>query len=243
MRIGVVGATGKMGTAITAAIEADADLTLSATVGSKDPLRVLAESGTEVVVDVTNLAAARQNLAWFAMHDMHAVVGTTGFTEADIAGLHRTYASENKACFLVPNFSIGAVLMMKFAEQAAEHFDAVEIIEFHHEKKKDAPSGTAALTAERIAAARTAPWIPDPTEHETVAGSRGGEAQPGIRVHSVRMPGMLAHQEVIFGSAGQTLTLRHDSTDRSSFMPGVLRAVKSVGSLPAGVTSGLDAIL
>lgn len=243
MRVGVVGAYGKMGEAISAAIEADGNLTLSARVGSNDELRSLAEAGTDVVVDVTNLQAARENLPWFAMHDMHAVVGTTGFSEEDLANLQRTYATNSKACFLVPNFSIGAVLMMKFAEQAAPYFEGVEIIEFHHAQKKDAPSGTAALTAKRIAHARTAAWVPDPTEHETVTGARGGEIEPGIRVHSVRMPGMLAHQEVLFGSAGQTLTIRHDSLDRVSFMPGVLRAVNAVSSLPAGVTSGLDTIL
>lgn len=243
MRVGVVGAYGKMGEAISAAIEADASLTLSARIGSNDELRRLVEAGTDVVVDVTNLQAARENLPWFAMHDMHAVVGTTGFSNEDLAELQRVYATHGKSCFLVPNFSIGAVLMMKFAEQAAPYFDAVEVIEFHHAQKKDAPSGTAALTAKRIAGARTTPWIPDPTEHETVTGSRGGEIEPGIRVHSVRMPGMLAHQEVLFGSAGQTLTVRHDSLDRVSFMPGVLRAVNAVSSLPAGITSGLDAVL
>jgi len=243
MRVGVVGAYGKMGEAISAAIEADEALTLSARVGSNDQLRSLVEAGTDVVVDVTNLQAARENLPWFAMHDMHAVVGTTGFSDDDLANLQRAYASNAKACFLVPNFSIGGVLMMKFAEQAAPYFDGVEIIEFHHAQKKDAPSGTSTLTAKRIADARDTLWAPDPTEHETVVGVRGGEVEPGIRVHSVRMPGMLAHQEVIFGAVGQTLTVRHDSYDRSSFMPGVLRAVNAVASLPAGITSGLDAVL
>jgi 4-hydroxy-tetrahydrodipicolinate reductase len=243
MRVGVVGAYGKMGIAICDALEASTEHTLSARIGSNDELRLLAEAGTDVVVDVTNLEAARANLPWFAMHDMHAVVGTTGFSADDLSQLQRVYLTNNKACFLVPNFSIGAVLMMKFAEQAAPYFDTVEIIELHHEKKKDAPSGTAALTAKRIAAARTTPWAPDPTETETVKGSRGGEIEPGVRVHSVRMAGLLAHQEVLFGAAGQTLTIRHDSLDRVSFMPGVLRAVESVGSLPAGITSGLDAVL
>lgn len=243
MRVGVVGAYGKMGEAISAAIEADVDLTLSARVGTNDQLRVLAETGTEIVVDVTNLVAARENLPWFAMHDMHAVVGTTGFSQDDVDAFQRTYAAEGKACFLVPNFSIGAVLMMQFAERAANLFSSVEIIELHHERKKDAPSGTAALTAKRIAQARTTPWLLDSTEHETVPGARGGEIEPGIRVHSVRLPGLLAHQEVLFGSTGQTLTIRHDSLDRVSFMPGVLLAVNAVNTLPAGVTSGLDAVL
>lgn len=243
MRVGVVGAYGKMGEAISAALEASDEHTLSARIGSNDELKQLVDAGTDVVVDVTNLEAARQNLPWFAMHDMHAVVGTTGFSDDDLANFQRVYATNNKACFLVPNFSIGAVLMMMFAAQAAPYFDGVEIIELHHEKKKDAPSGTATLTAKRIADARTTPWVPDPTEKVTVEGARGGEAQPGVRIHSVRMPGMLAHQEVIFGSTGQTLTIRHDSLDRSSFMPGVLRAVNAVSSLPAGVTSGLDVIL
>jgi 4-hydroxy-tetrahydrodipicolinate reductase len=243
MRVGVVGAYGKMGIAISEAIDSSADHTLSARIGSNDELRTLVEVGTDVVVDVTNLQAARENLPWFAMHDMHAVVGTTGFSDDDLAHLQRVYATNGKSCFLVPNFSIGAVLMMKFAEQAAEYFDGVEIIEFHHAQKKDAPSGTAALTAKRIAAARSTPWVEDPTEDETVPGSRGGEVAPGLRVHSVRMPGMLAHQEVIFGSVGQTLTIRHDSLDRASFMPGVLRAVQAVTGLPAGISSGLDTVL
>jgi 4-hydroxy-tetrahydrodipicolinate reductase len=242
MRVGVVGAYGKMGDAISAAVNDDPGLTLAARVGSRDPLRVLAENGVEVVVDVTNIEASRRNLPWFAMHDMHAVVGTTGFTEDDIAELHRTYATESKVCFLVPNFSIGGVLMMKFAADAASYFDNVEIIERHHNKKKDAPSGTSVATVKRIAEARPTLWADDPTEHELVQGVRGG-LQDDIRIHSVRMPGYLAHQEVVFGAAGETLTIRHDSIDRVAFMPGVLRAVKGVAGLDAGVVVGLEAVL
>lgn len=243
MNVGVVGAYGKMGKAICAAIEAAPDLTLSSRVGSSDELRGLAESGVEVVVDVTNAKAARENIPWYGMHGMHVVVGTTGFSEEDVINFDKAFRTEKTVCFLVPNFSIGAVLMMKFAEQAASYFDNVEIIEMHHEKKKDAPSGTAALTALRIARARTEPWMNDPTVDISVPGSRGGEAQPGVRIHSVRMPGFLAHQEVIFGCVGETLKIRHDSIDRSSFMPGVIRAVKAVVALPAGVTTGLEAVL
>jgi 4-hydroxy-tetrahydrodipicolinate reductase len=169
---------------------------------------------------------------------VHAVVGTTGFTDADYDRFRAAFTRSN--CVIAPNFSIGAVLMMRFSEIAAPWFDTAEIIELHHDQKIDAPSGTAMMTAKRMAAA-SHDWAPDPTEKEVLEGSRGGAAD-GIAVHSVRMRGMFAHQEVLLGTAGQTLSIRHDTFDRTCYMPGVLLAVKQVASTP-GVTVGLDALL
>lgn len=193
----------------------------------------------DVVVDFTRLEAARENLAWAAASGVHAVVGTTGFDDDDHERFAATFTESN--CLIAPNFAIGAVLMMRFAELAAPHFDTAEVLEYHHDAKVDAPSGTAALTVERMAAASSA-WADDPTENETIEHARGGKGPGGIPVHSVRMRGMMAHQEVLLGTTGQTLTLRHDSYDRNSFMPGVLLGVKKVSELP-GVTVGLDAAL
>ena len=199
----------------------------------------LARAEAQVAVDFTHLEAARQNLAWCAANGVHAVVGTTGFTPADYEDLASRFTRSN--CFVAPNFAIGAVLMMRFAELAAPYFETAEIIELHHDQKVDAPSGTALLTAERMAA-RSSDWGPDPTTKEVVPGTRGGTAPGGIHIHSVRLRGLVAHQEVLLGTAGQSLSLRHDSYDRASFMPGVLLAVKSVAD-HAGVTVGLDALL
>ena len=170
---------------------------------------------------------------------MHAVVGTSGFTEDDHAEIASWFTTSN--CLIAPNFAIGAVLMMRFAELAAPYFETAEIIELHHDQKIDAPSGTALATAQRMADA-SADWAPDPTTDDVVAGARGGSGPGGIPVHSVRLRGIVAHQEVLLGTTGQTLTIRHDSYDRSSFMPGVLLAVKKVGDTP-GLTVGLDALL
>ena len=202
-------------------------------------LKTLADAQCQVVVDFTVAAAARTTLPWLALHGMHAVVGTTGFTADDIETFRTSFTSTN--CLIAANFAIGAVLMMKFAEQAAPYFETAEIIELHHNSKADAPSGTATATAERMAAA-SGTWAKDPTTHEIYPGARGGEGPAGIRVHSVRMVGMTAHQEVIFGGAAQTLTIRHDSYDRVSFMPGVVLACKKIASTP-GLTLGLDALL
>ncbi len=193
----------------------------------------------DVVVDFTRLDAARQNLAWAAAHGVHAVVGTTGFDDDDMARFEAGFTTSN--CMIVPNFAIGAVLMMRFAELAAPWFQTGEVIEYHHDAKVDAPSGTAMLTVERMAAA-SQEWAADPTTTEVVDGARGGRGPAGIGVHSVRMRGMVAHQEVVLGTEGQTLTIRHDSYDRVSFMPGVLLAVKAVADRP-GVTVGLDGLL
>jgi 4-hydroxy-tetrahydrodipicolinate reductase len=200
----------------------------------------LAQADAEVAVDFTVASAARENLRWCAAHGVHAVVGTTGLSEADMEEL-RTLFVDGVNCFVAPNFAIGAVLMMRFAEMAAPWFDSAEVVELHHDKKLDAPSGTAMLTAERMAQASSA-WVRDATAEEVLRGARGGEGPGGIRVHALRLRGMVAHQEVLLGTAGQTLTIRHDAYDRSSFVPGVLLAVKAVAERP-GVTVGLDSLL
>lgn len=207
---------------------------------------VLADAGVEVVVDFTVADAARATLPWCASQGMHAVVGTTGLGPEDMAALERAFTGERANAVVAPNFAIGAVLLIRFCELAAPHMDGAEVIELHHDKKRDAPSGTAMRTAERIAAARAAagvpPWPPDATSDVVVQGARGGMADGGVRVHAVRLPGLVAHEEVVFGALGQSLTLRHDSFDRRSFMPGVLLAVRTVPRLP-GLTLGLESLL
>jgi len=255
--VGVFGAAGRMGATVCQAVADDPDLELVAAVdpgAAGEPLRTVAGVDTDlevagkvehldatpdVMVDFTHLEAARQSLAWCAGHAVHAVVGTTGFSNDDVTSLRSRFDSSN--CLIAPNFAIGAILAMRFAELAAPWFDTAEVIELHHDAKVDAPSGTAMRTVERMAAA-SSEWAPDPTTTEVVAGARGGEGPGGIRVHSVRMRGMVAHQEVLLGSTGQTLSIRHDSYDRSSFMPGVVLAAKRIGDLP-GLTIGLDALL
>jgi 4-hydroxy-tetrahydrodipicolinate reductase len=255
--VGVFGAAGRMGATVCRAVADDPELELTAAVdpgAAGEKLRQVAgvESDLEVagkaehltdvpqvMVDFTHLAAARTNLAWCAAQGVHAVVGTTGFSEEDLATFRSSFTSSN--CLIAPNFAIGAILMMRFAELAAPWFETAEVLEFHHDAKLDAPSGTAMRTVERMAAAN-ADWAPDPTTTEVVAGARGGAGPSGIRVHAVRMRGMVAHQEVILGTTGQTLSIRHDSYDRSSFMPGVVLAAKRIDGLP-GVTIGLDALL
>jgi len=199
----------------------------------------LGHAGAEVAVDFTNIDAARANLAWCADNGVHAVVGTTGFGADDLDALKQEFTASN--CFVAPNFAIGAVLMMRFAELAAPWFETAEIIELHHDAKIDAPSGTAMLTAARMAAA-SAQWGADPTTKVVADGARGGVAGGGIRVHSVRLRGLVAHQEVLLGTTGQTLSIRHDTTDRDSFMPGVVLAIKAVADHP-GLTVGLDRLL
>ena len=244
-----------MGDAACEAIAADPELDLVAAVGRsavgrnlagvsvRAELRAFADAECEVVVDVTVAAAARTALPWLAMHGMHAVSGTTGFTDDDIDAFRGAFGDGPAHCLLAPNFAVSAVLMMRFAELAAPYFDTVEIIEYHHDRKIDAPSGTASATAARIAAARgERAWSPDPTEHEVYPGARGGEGPGGIRVHGVRMHGMVAHQDVIFGADGQSLTIRQDSYDRSSFMPGIVLACKRIADHP-GLVLGLDGYL
>lgn len=201
--------------------------------------QALVDATCEIVVDFTQLDAARANLAFYAANGIHAVIGTSGFTVADHDQIAGQFTRSN--CLIAPNFAIGAVLMIRFAEMAAPYFDTAEIIELHHDGKVDAPSGTAVSTAERMAAANSE-WGADPTETETIPGARGAVGPAGIPVHSVRMRGMTAHQEVLLGTTGQTLSLRHDSLDRSSFMPGVVLAVRRIASYP-GLTVGLDGLL
>ena len=255
--VGVFGAAGRMGATVCRAVADDADLELTAAVdpgAAGQPLRAAAgvdvdvevagraehlETPPQVMVDFTHLEAARHNLAWCAEQGVHAVVGTTGFTDEDLDRFRSTFTRSN--CLIAPNFAIGAILMMRFAELAAPWFETAEVIELHHDAKVDSPSGTAMRTVERMAAA-SADWAPDPTTTHTVEGARGGEGPAGIRVHAVRMRGMVAHQEVLLGTTGQTLSIRHDSYDRSSFMPGVVLGAKQVADHP-GVTIGLDAYL
>lgn len=205
---------------------------------SSDATSFVSEN-VDVAIDFTHPDAARANLEFCAANGIHDVVGTSGFSEDDFASISDMFTSSN--CLIAPNFAIGAVLMMRFSEMAAPYFETGEIIELHHDNKVDAPSGTAVSTVERMAAA-SADWADDPTESETIANARGAEGPAGIRVHAIRMRGMVAHQEVLLGTAGQTLSIRHDSYDRSSFMPGVVLAAKRIGSLP-GLTVGLDAVL
>lgn len=259
IRVGVNGAAGRMGATVCQAVADDPSLELVAAVDPHhvgidlrqvarvDPYdleiggdqQTFVQAGAEVVVDFTTADAARENLHFLAEHGIHAVVGTTGLSDDDLAELREAFSRSN--CVIAPNFAIGAVLMMRFAELAAPYFDSAEIIELHHDQKIDAPSGTAMLTLERMAAASDR-WAADPTEREVVEKARGGIGPAGIHVHSVRLRGVVAHQEVLLGTEGQTLTIRHDSYDRTSFMPGVVLAVKMVRDRP-GVTVGLDALL
>jgi len=244
-----------MGATVCATVAGDPDLELVAAVdpgatGSTvegltiagEP-RAFVDAGAEVVVDFTVASAARTTVPWLAMHGIHAIVGTTGLTDEDLELFRSEFSDEvgGPHCVVAANFAISAVLMMRFAEIAAPFFDTAEVIELHHDAKADAPSGTAMATVARMAAA-SADWADDPTTHEVVAGARGGSGPGGIHIHSVRMRGMVAHQEVILGAAGQTLTVRQDSYDRASFMPGVVLACKRIGDHP-GLTVGLEALL
>ena len=231
-----------MGAEVCRAVDAAPDMELVAAVDLGDE-RTPAEAA-EVIVDFTHPDAVMDNLAWCVDHGIHAVVGTTGFTDEKLDQLRSTLADHEGVNILVaPNFSIGAVLMMSFAEQAAGFYESAEIVELHHPGKADAPSGTAANTAHRIAAARNVADLgapPDATAQE-LPGARGAKVD-GIRVHGVRLRGLVAHQEVLFGAEGETLTIRHDSLDRVSFMPGVLAAVRAIDSRP-GLTVGIEPVL
>jgi len=241
-RVAVFGARGKMGAEVCRAVEGAADLELVAAVDAGED-RTAAETA-DVVVDFTHPDAVMANLAWCREHGVHAVVGTTGFDDARLQELRDSLAGRpGLGVVVAANFSIGAVLMMRFAEQAAAFYESVEVIELHHPGKADAPSGTAAATARRVAAARAAASLP-PAPDATVSqlpGARGAEVD-GVPVHSVRLRGLVAHQEVLLGAEGETLTLRHDSLDRVSFMPGVLAAVRAVADRP-GLTVGIEPVL
>ena len=268
--VAVLGAAGRMGVTVCQAIESAEDLELVAAV---DPGRAGARLGEvvlglgprsasivvasevaalsdplpDVAVDFTVASSARDNLAWCAEHGVHAVCGTTGLGVDDLARFDEAFGPGKVANAVVAaNFSVGAALMMRCAELCAPWFPAVEIVELHHERKKDAPSGTSLTTAERVERAREAhgsgPLMLDPTEKQVLPGTRGGATAAGVHIHSVRLPGLVAHQEVLLGSAGETLTLRHDSTDRVSFMAGTLLAVRKVGELD-GLTLGVEPLL
>jgi 4-hydroxy-tetrahydrodipicolinate reductase len=235
-----------MGAEVVRAVNESGDLTVAAAVDQDDPLDHLI--GCDVVVDFTRPDVVLGNLAWCIEHGLNTVVGTTGFTDDRLAEVRSWLAPGGPAAdvrvLIAPNFSVGAVLMMRFAAQAARFFDSAEVIELHHAGKADAPSGTATHTAAQISQARAAAGLgppPDATATER-PGARGAVVD-GIHVHSVRVAGLVAHQEVLLGGHGETLTIRHDSLDRVSFMPGVLLAARRIGTLAPGLTVGLDALL
>jgi 4-hydroxy-tetrahydrodipicolinate reductase len=257
----VIGAAGRMGQTVCRTVLDDSELSLVdavdvASVGKdigevlgsgnlgvpiSDNLSQSLESiSPDVVVDFTHPNAVMNNIRTVLGHNIDMVVGTTGITEDNLEEIKSLLKTSKSHIFIAPNFAIGAVLMMKFAELAAKHFDSVEIIELHHDKKADAPSGTALKTAEIIAESSPVP-VKSFQSEQAVQGARGGEYK-GIHIHSIRLPGLVAHQEVIFGGAGQTLTIRHDSIDRSSFMPGVILAIKNIHK-KEGLTHGLDKLL
>ena len=254
----MVGAGGRMGLEVCHAVSEATDLELVAAI---DPahagddacgraivgeVNALSDLGAQVVVDFTIAAAVRHNMTHYAEQGIHAVIGTSGLSDGDLADMAALFSGSGANAVVVPNFAIGAVLLLHLCRIAAPHMDGVEIIELHHDAKRDAPSGTAMHTAAAIAMARrdagSGPLPADPTTDFVLPGARGAEAPDGVHVHSVRLPGLVAHEEVIFGAAGQSLSIRHDSYDRRSFMPGVLLAVRSVAGRP-GLTLGLEALL
>ena len=246
MRVAVSGAGGRMGSLVAEAVRSASDLELGglfdsqASSGPGVSTDAEVVRGSEVVVEFTVPEAVMDNLERWRSMGIHAVVGTSGFTEERLQELRLKWGSGPPNCIVAPNFSVGAVLMMRFAELAAPHFQAAEVIELHHDQKVDAPSGTAINTAARISAAR-----PDQVRavesSEIVDGARGADVA-GVAVHGVRLPGLLAHQEVLMGNAGELLTIRHDTTDRISFMSGVLLAVREVATAP-GLTVGIEGLL
>ena len=259
IRVGVVGAAGRMGRTVCDAVIGDPELELVAAVDPQHAgldlrhaakvdtdlqvapsLDALLEAKADVVVDFSVVDAARGDLRFAAEHGIHAVVGTTGFTDEDLAWIADAFTKSS--CRIAANFAIGAVLMMRFAEMAAPWFETAEIIELHHDAKVDAPSGTAMATARRMAST-SREWAPDPTTNEVVAGARGAKGPGDIPVHAVRLRGLFAHQEVLLGTSGQTLSIRHDTYDRTCYMPGVLLAVKHAANAEPGLTQGLDSLL
>ncbi|MFJ6810442.1 4-hydroxy-tetrahydrodipicolinate reductase [Streptomyces anulatus] len=244
LRVAVLGAKGRIGSEAVRAIEAADDLELVAALGRGDKLETLADTGAQAVVELTTPASVMGNLDFCVRHGIHAVVGTTGWTDERLAQL-TTWLDDSPGTgvLIAPNFSIGAVLTMKFAEQAARYFESVEVVELHHPNKVDAPSGTATRTAQLIAAARVkAGSAPQPDATATALdGARGADVD-GVPVHAIRLRGLLAHQEVLLGGEGETLTIRHDSLHHSSFMPGILLGVRRVVTTP-GLTFGLEHFL
>ena len=241
IKVGVLGAKGRMGATVCEAISASQDCELVAALEINDSLSELVSSGAEVVVDFTTPNSIEANLKFLAENNIHAVVGTTGFDADKLAVVEKQFAASSANVVIAPNFGLAAVLMMQFAAKAAPHFDSVEIIELHHPRKADAPSGTARRTAEMIAEARSGmKAMPDATS-DSIPGARGANVS-GVPIHSIRAQGLVAHQEVLFGGPGESLTIRHDSYDRESFMPGVLLAVRKVSQTP-GLTYGLEHLL
>ena len=244
IRVAVIGAQGKVGRAMCAAVEAADDLELVAAIDAGDDRQTLVESGAQVAIDFTHPDAIMDTLEFLIGNGIHAVVGTTGFDDERLARV-RTWldASPQTSVLIAPNFAIGAVLSMLFAQKAARYYDSVEVIELHHPHKADAPSGTADRTARLIAKAREEAGAGPSPDATTVAleGARGADVD-GVRVHSIRLAGLVAHQEVLLGTEGETLTIRHDSLDRSSFAPGVLLGVREAAGRP-GLTIGLEELL
>ena len=261
IRVGVIGACGRMGLMVSRAVADADDMRVVAAIDRSklgqpighmighpevdvpvsDELDRLLEAEAEVAIDFTHPDVVMDTVRWCVSHAVHLVAGTTGITPEDLQEIEKLLSDEGHESNVVvaPNFALGAVLMQRFAAQAARYFPAVEVIELHHDQKADAPSGTAIATVRRIQEDRSEGWR-GPLD-ESLEGVRGGDVD-GIRIHSVRLPGLVAHQEVIFGGQGQTLTIRHDSTDRASFMPGVLMAVRAVMTRP-GLTVGLEPLL
>ena len=241
LKVGVLGARGKVGIEVCKAVRAAPDLELVAEIDAGDDLAQLVTTGAQAIVDFTHPDVVMANLLWCIEHGIDAVVGTTGFDDERLATLEAALVEHpGTGVLIAPNFSIGAILMMRFAAEAAPYFESVEVVELHHPDKADAPSGTARRTAELIAAARRAAGsapMPDATS-TGLDGARGAEVE-GVRVHGLRIRGLVAHQEVLLGGLGETLTIRHDSLDRASFTPGVLRGLRAIGSRP-GLTVGLE---
>jgi len=244
LRVSVLGSEGRMGSEAVRAVEAADDLELAAALDREDDLDALTAATTQVVVDLTHPDSVMGNLEYCVKHGIHAVVGTTGWTDERLETVRGWLdASPGTGLLIAPNFGIGAVLTMRFAQQAARFFESAEVVELHHPGKADAPSGTAVRTAQLIAGARQDAGLPDQPDATSTSldGARGADVD-GVPVHAVRLRGLVAHQEVLLGGEGETLTIRHDSLHRSSFMPGVLLGVRRVGSAP-GLTFGLEHFL
>ena len=243
VKVGVLGARGRVGAEVCAGVEAAADMELVAAVDAGDDIAALVEAGAEAVVDFTHPDVVMDNLEFCIDHGIHAVVGTTGFDDARLEQVRSWLGDGPTGVLVAPNFSVGAVLMMRFAAEAARFYESAEIVELHHPDKVDAPSGTARRTAQLIADARREAGLgamPDAT-NTGLDGARGADVD-GVRVHGLRVRGLVAHQEVVLGGVGETLTIRHDSLDRVSFTPGVLLALRRIGTTP-GLTGGLESFL
>lgn len=253
LNVAVLGALGKMGMEVISAVQDDPDMQLAAAIDPRaseefagcdmaleGDIQCLEGLDVDVAVDFTHAAAAVPNILWAVDNGINVVVGTTGISDEHLEEIRKRADGGAANVLIAPNFALGAVLMMKFAREAASVFDQCEIIELHHRGKKDSPSGTAISTAEQVASAMEAARVPESAERQ-VEGARGGKLGP-VQIHSVRLDGFVAHQEVIFGSRGQTLSIRHDTTDRSCFMPGVIMAIKAIGDMP-GLTIGLESLL